>query len=514
MSRKNISAGSAPIIWSAVDDAFENINSNFQELYSSIGDIGSVDFEALNSNVTPSDNNTYSLGSYATRWNHLYLNGSLSIGNAEINSSGTAISLPAGTTVGGSLVIDPDKSFFKEILVDDDFAVVADRFSDSISFSSGTAISLVVASGSDRITFNNTGVTSVNGGAAISVSANTGGVIITNTGVTSATAGLGITVSAATGGITVANSGIVTIEAGLGLSVGARDPVTGKVIITNTSPAVNAYRNIAVSGEATLTANSLGATFTFIEGAGVNITTNPAAGALTDRVTFANTGVLSLTATKGITLSGSTGNITVEFDNNVDIVGSVFADDSTVLVNAGTKVITAAGGFVGNVTGNVTGNLTGNVTGNLTGNVTGDVKGSLFGDDSSALVDATSSTFYGTLDGNITRTTALTITSTGTTLVGSLRLAVQDLGGLATGNVTLTASQITGNLLTGLPLVSNRDLNLPNAGATVAGMRLLIKNRSGTYTITVKDASAATITTVATSGVAEIACDGNTWFVI
>src|SRR6056300_265288 len=59
-----------------------------------------------------------------------------------------------------------------------------------------------------------------------------------------------------------------------------------------------------------------------------------------------------------------------------DIKGSVFADDSTVLVDA----------VNGSLNGNLTGNVTGDVTGNLTGNVTGDNTSS------------GTSTFSGTLD--------------------------------------------------------------------------------------------------------------------
>jgi hypothetical protein len=87
-----------------------------------------------------------------------------------------------------------------------------------------------------------------------------------------------------------------------------------------------------------------------------------------------------------------------------DVKGSVFGDDSSVIVNAIDRIVTAAGGFVGNVTGNTSGVHFGNVTGNVTGNVigdvignssgyhTGDVKGSVFGDDSTILVDAVSGT--------------------------------------------------------------------------------------------------------------------------
>ncbi len=92
-----------------------------------------------------------------------------------------------------------------------------------------------------------------------------------------------------------------------------------------------------------------------------------------------------------------TGNISIEGGIVSDLVGSVFADDSTTLVDSVAGVL--RGQHIGSLTGNVTGNLTGDVTGNLTGNVvgnvtgntdgyhTGDVKGSIFGDDSSLIVD-------------------------------------------------------------------------------------------------------------------------------
>lgn len=54
--------------------------------------------------------------------------------------------------------------------------------------------------------------------------------------------------------------------------------------------------------------------------------------------------------------------------------GSVFADDSTLIIDGST--------------GAITGNLTGNVIGNTIGYHTGDVTGSVFADDSTVLVDA------------------------------------------------------------------------------------------------------------------------------
>ena len=80
-----------------------------------------------------------------------------------------------------------------------------------------------------------------------------------------------------------------------------------------------------------------------------------------------------------------------------DVTGSVFADNSTMLVDGVNGRIVGPvfanvtgdtnGTHTGAVVGNVTGNLTGNISGNVTGNVVGDVTGSVFADDSSMLVD-------------------------------------------------------------------------------------------------------------------------------
>jgi hypothetical protein len=142
-----------------------------------------------------------------------------------------------------------------------------------------------------------------------------------------------------------------------------------------------------------------------------------------------------------------------------EISANVIADDSTILVNTTSKVVTAAGGFVGNllgdvtgdvtgnlsgdVTGDVTGNLLGDVTGNLSGDVTGDVTGNLLGDvtgdvtgningivtgtfgssingtlkgtvyafDDATLVDSTTKIFYGTVDTGGAVLTATTLTA-------------------------------------------------------------------------------------------------------
>ena len=79
-----------------------------------------------------------------------------------------------------------------------------------------------------------------------------------------------------------------------------------------------------------------------------------------------------------------------------------------------------------------------------------------------------------------------------------------------TGNVVLTDASFP--LLSYSPTAA-RDLTLPALATT--NHPFYIINRSATYAITVKDAGAATITTIALSSTALIVSDGvNNWYVI
>ena len=91
--------------------------------------------------------------------------------------------------------------------------------------------------------------------------------------------------------------------------------------------------------------------------------------------------------------------------------GSVFADDSTLLVDAVDGIIPAAV---------VSGTFTGNVVGNTTGYHTGDVKGSIFADDSTLLVDAVSGTIVGPVVGNLTGDVTGNLTGN---LIGTVKLS-------------------------------------------------------------------------------------------
>jgi len=92
-----------------------------------------------------------------------------------------------------------------------------------------------------------------------------------------------------------------------------------------------------------------------------------------------HTGISFLYDTENKTLSAVIDTVDVSGPVFADaFVGSVFADDSTLLVDGINGRI--VGPVFANVTGDVVGNLNGNVTGDVLGNVTGDVLGNVTGD--------------------------------------------------------------------------------------------------------------------------------------
>jgi hypothetical protein len=395
----NITPGRPPVLWSEVNDAFVKVNENFDILVATIGSgsgLTPIDFTSLDTSVKPTTDNLRDLGDITHKWRAVFagehttvdpLNG-VWAGNAQIKGVGYTINLPSNSTVGGdpltgigtSLIIDPDKTFFKEIQVNNDLSVVATTFGDTVNFLSGSGVGLAVSSGADSITFSNTGILSVTAGSGITAATVSGVATITNAGVRSLqsttalpsgrSTGAGVNINGSTGdNLRVTNTGVISISSGVGITV-SLDAASGDVTITNSAPAVNAFTQIEVNGDS---ANRL------------------AADAASD--------VLNITSGDGITLTKTVGTdtLTIAVNPLFDLKGSVFGDDSSVIVNAIDRVVTAAGGFIGN----------------LTGNVTGDVKGSLFGDDSTAIINGIDNTVTGTtVTAGAIRLTAGTISTT------------------------------------------------------------------------------------------------------
>jgi len=359
LPNSNIEVGAPPLLWSNVQEAFDKINDNFIALdLATAGEGGAVDLSFLTTDVSPRSTNTYTLGTNTRAWRNVYtseftdvpgseFNG-VWLGNAHIKGIGGTVELPSSSTVGGNLIIDPDKTFFKEISVDNLNSVVATTFGAKLELLSGDGIQLNVSSGADSITIENTGVVGLDGSTYLTVTETTAGnFTLTNTGVTNLTnttalptgraTGTGIHVNNSTGSIRVTNTGVISIESSSPALTVFTDQATGIVTLTNNAPDRPAFAFVQVSGQTTIGAGGILETLTVAAGYGLSITTAP------------------LTRTLTIGLDRTAGAI--------DLNASIFGDDSTLLVDGVNSLIPAEvlqGTFTGTVIGNVTGALTGN----------------------------------------------------------------------------------------------------------------------------------------------------------
>jgi hypothetical protein len=374
----NITPGRPPVLWSDVNEAFVKVNENFDILVATIGDgsgLTPIDFSSLDTDVTPTTDNLRSLGDITHKWRSVFtgehtvgdpLNG-VWAGNAQIKGIGLTVNLPENSTIGGdpitgvgtSLIIDPDKTFFKEIQVDNDLSVVATTFGDTVNFLASSGIGLAVSSGADSITFSNTGILSVAPGLGITAATVSGVATVTNAGVRSLqsttalpsgrSTGAGINITGSVGdNLRITNAGVISISSGVGITVSA-DAATGDVTITNSAPAGNTFAQVEVNGDI---ANRL------------------VADAVAD--------VLKINSGLGITLAKSDianeDILTIAVNPVFDLRGSVFADDSTVMVDA------------------------------VSGTLRGIFIGSVFTDNSTQIIDGNTATVYGNIEATTLRT--------------------------------------------------------------------------------------------------------------
>jgi len=119
------------------------------------------------------------------------------------------------------------------------------------------------------------------------------------------------------------------------------------------------------------------------------------------------------------------GTVTVDVNNSGDLVGSVFADDSTMMVDSILAAVNLDGTIRGNVVPNANQHNTwdlgtdavrfknayfaGTINGAHVGTLDGDVEGSVFGDDSTLLVDGNNNKIVGPVETFSLRTTNATI---------------------------------------------------------------------------------------------------------
>jgi hypothetical protein len=63
----------------------------------------SLDLSSIDQHIVPSSDETYDLGSATNKWRDLYLSGNtITLGSAVISASGSAVTLPAGSTINGT----------------------------------------------------------------------------------------------------------------------------------------------------------------------------------------------------------------------------------------------------------------------------------------------------------------------------------------------------------------------------------------------------------------------------
>ena len=133
----NITAGAPPLRWDRVLEAFTKVNENFDSIAATIsgggGGLSPINFDTLDTNVSPSTDNTYSLGALGTnRWKSVFLaeyqdtpgdqaNG-VYIGAAQIRGRASTIELPLNSTIVGVPIKEP---FFNSIQVDNGFRIEA-----------------------------------------------------------------------------------------------------------------------------------------------------------------------------------------------------------------------------------------------------------------------------------------------------------------------------------------------------------------------------------------------------
>lgn len=396
MTRQVIDSKNPPLVWSTVQEAFDKINQNFTNLYATVeGGGGSVvDFENLSTNVSPSSSGEYDLGSLTKRWRDLYLTGTtIDLGGAQISSpDGNIVNLPSGSTVGGELIRNPLESSFKTIRVSGQSDIVADDFVGILNFA-GSGITITNNAGTDTVTFANAGVTSLSASTGLSINTTTGAVTITNVGVTQASAGPGINLNQSTGSITISNTGVLELEQGSGITL--TDLGSGRFRITNGAPNVaqNLFNTVSVSGQPNIVADNTLDVLTIISGSGMEITTNPGA----DSITFA-------------------------IDNRLDILGSVFAEDSSLIVDSINSMVYAT--FIGDLTGSV------------------------FSDTSTMLIDATGGKIVGDVDSNIVQAQTSVQSQLYTNKPGQSLLLITGQAGTAT--LGIEGSEETGATAGGL----------------------------------------------------------------
>ena len=288
--------------------------------------------------------------------------GSISIANSAPDqtvavASGTGISVtgtyPNFTVTNTNL--GSSQNIFKNVAVSGQNTIVADTNNDTLTVAAGTGVSLATDATTDTLTITNTDLgSSQNIFKNVAVSGQSTIVADTNNDTLTVVAGTGVslTTNATTDTLTITNASpdqTVAIASGTGINVTGTYP-SFTVANTDTGSAQNIFKNVAVSGQSTIVADTNNDTLTVVAGTGVSLTTN----ATTDTLTITNASpdqTVAVASGTGISVTGTYPNFTVTNTNlgssqnifkNVAVSGqsTVVADNNndTLTLVAGTNV--------------------------------------------------------------------------------------------------------------------------------------------------------------------------------
>jgi plastocyanin len=318
----------------------------------------------LSASLLPTTDVTYDLGSASYRWKDLYLSGSsINLGSATITATGSAINLPAGTTIGGSSV-----SGFSTVEVSGQSNIVADSAGDTLTFVAGPGIAITTSAGTDTVTITNTGS---GGGGGGGVSAGTAtrlayyastGSVVQDTGANLTWSGTNLNVTGtitATGAVSYVRAYFDTLVELTAVSPStwhgmvAHVHETGRMYFAHAGAwaplanysDLNIFSTIAVAGQTSVVADSATDTLTLVGAGGITITTN----ATTDTITITGSGGGgTLDSLSDVVITSPTTNQVLKYDgsnwvNGTDATGGggATSDSFTTIAVAGQSNVVA-----------------------------------------------------------------------------------------------------------------------------------------------------------------------------
>ncbi len=188
-----------------------------------------------------------------------------------------------------------------------------------------------------------------------------------------------------------------------------------------------------------------------------------------------------------VAFSGIASDVTPDVDSTRDIgaTGNRWAEGwFDNVYGAFTGALT--GNVTGNLSGNVTGNVTGNLTGNVSGDVTGDLNGSVFADDSTAMLDAIQKRI--TADVYSSAGTLLLSTNPATNVISNGDVVITDnvitlLNGLDTVQFGTNTSALGVGLRIKSPVLTNKSIEINSLTNGIVGDSFEIQVSRGTLSI-------------------------------